>query len=205
MSENYLLVVSFQALNGCRQFNDANVYNTKIEFFSTKDFKHYTRTANATVFRFGVLGTMDGNFAFSAVKFPFDGTVYHDVILGGWANAFSSFRKKKRTEDKMEFETDLRRFQTTSILHPRVPFIFKMIHYDCGEVVLFKEGETQPFYSAKSDVEFSSNFVGFFRTTFENIFFFDCPVDKKHQHQANEERRTLDININLENFRIDRD
>ena len=104
----------------------------------------------------------------------------------------------------MEFETDIKRFQTSNIMHPRIPFIFKMVHYDCGDVELFKEGETQPFFSARSDQPFSSNFVGFFRSDFENIFFFDCPIDKKQQHCSNTEKQALDITINLENLKIDK-
>jgi hypothetical protein len=69
---------SYEGALGCRMIVPTVSYGMIPQFMLTKDFTHYRRTENSTIFRFGIVG-MDALFNFAAAKYPTSGETINQI------------------------------------------------------------------------------------------------------------------------------
>ncbi|EAA11578.2 AGAP006194-PA [Anopheles gambiae str. PEST] len=165
---------SFNIIRDCKQYNGAIDYNGPVSYFPTSNLQHVRRTDRSKVFKFAVLGPMDGHLRFGRSQFPYDSNVI-EIVLGGWRNSKSAGRRQYRTAGNRATNNVLVEVQTPNLLSPFHPLMFVLEVFNEGRVEVRIDGQPQPFLSFQDSSRIPANYMAFNRWERELIYFYDCP------------------------------
>uniref|UniRef100_A0AAG5DBL3 Farnesoic acid O-methyl transferase domain-containing protein n=1 Tax=Anopheles atroparvus TaxID=41427 RepID=A0AAG5DBL3_ANOAO len=170
---------SFDAIKGCRQFDNVPGYNDTQVYMATSSFANVGRSSNSRTFRIGIVGANDGIIRFGRSAYPYDETVV-EVVIAGWKNTQSVARRQTRRRDHSYNNVLLTESSTPRLLSRSRPMVFRMEVFDNGRVQLTKDGERRPFFEY-SDSQFAIpvDYIAFVKFDVDVNYFYDCPLQEE--------------------------
>ncbi|KFB50976.1 hypothetical protein ZHAS_00019019 [Anopheles sinensis] len=164
------------AIKGCLQFDEVPGYNETQTYFVVDKLRNVGRTHNSRYIRLGVVGKSDGHIRFGRSLFPYDETVI-EIVLGGWWNSQSVFRRQTRRRDYTFDNVLLKEAKTPRLMSRSEPLVFQLEVFDNGRIQLTRDGERRPFLEYVDNRQtIPMDYIAFTKWEADMIYFYDCPL-----------------------------
>uniref|UniRef100_A0A2M4DB02 Putative farnesoic acid 0-methyl transferase n=1 Tax=Anopheles darlingi TaxID=43151 RepID=A0A2M4DB02_ANODA len=169
----------FDAIRGCKQYDDVLGYDANVSYFLTEGLKNVRFTYDTISFKFGILGASDGIIRFGESSLPFEPYHVTEIVIG--TTKCVANRQFRTIAGIGNMNMRLAEELTPNVLSNFQPTMFTLELRGTNVVLKKFDDSTVLLDYSNGASEPSIRFMGFAKKTADMIYFYDCPWEKQEE------------------------